>query len=435
MDIQMNQNQRIMAVHAKPVEAVMLSKERWEEVRRMNDQGLSNSEIARQLEIDRKTVRKLLKEPWRPYARAERADTLLASHAQFLRERAAHVDYSARILYQELCRDREFGGSYETVKRFVVPLRAQARTAAELCQRRFETEPGQQSQIDWGQTGIYLRHRPVVLHIFVLTLGYSRRGYYRACANEQLGLFLESHEAAFEYFGGLTRELLYDRPRTVCRPVPGKGWRWNDTFREFARHWGFEPRVCAPYRAQTKGKVESGVKYVKRNFLPGRIFTDMVDVQEQMDEWMATVADVRLHGTTHQRPIDRFATEAEALMPSLGQGSFSERRSVSRIVAEDYLVSYRSNRYSVPFGLIGKEVQIIPVGGVLRVHYGHDIVAEHPLLAGRHEMRILPEHGPGAVARNRRQRFSLAGTDSPNRWWGPAEVEVRDLNVYEEVTR
>lgn len=145
--------------------------------------------------------------------------------------------------------------------------------------------------------------------------------------------------------------------------MPGKGWRWNDTFREFARHWGFEPRVCAPYRAQTKGKVESGVKYVKRNFLPGRIFTDMVDVQEQMDEWMATVADVRLHGTAHQRPIDRFATEAEALMSSLGQGSFSERRSVSRIVAEDYLVSYRSNRYSVPFGLIGKEPSVTESAG------------------------------------------------------------------------
>lgn len=365
----------------------------------------------------------------------QRSDTLLASHAAYLRERATQVDYSARILFQELRRDRGFQGSYETVKRFVVPLRQQAVKAAQLCQRRFETGPGQQSQIDWGQTGIYLRSRPVVLHIFVLTLGYSRRGYYRACANEQLGLFLESHEAAFDYFGGLTRELLYDRPRTVCRPVPGKGWCWNDTFREFARHWGFEPRVCAPYRAQTKGKVESGVKYVKRNFLPGRTFTDMVDVQEQMNEWMATVADVRIHGTTHQRPIDRFAAEAAALMPSAGQGPFGERRSVSRIVAEDYLVSYQSNRYSVPFGLIGKEVQITPVGGVLRVQYGNDIVAEHPLLAGRYQMRILPEHGPGAVARNSRQRFSLSGAEPLSRWWGPAEVEVRDLRVYEEVAR
>ena len=435
MDSQNIPSRRILAAHAKPVEAVMLSKDCWNDVRQMREQGIAISEIARQLEIDRKTVRKMLREPWRAYERPERSDTLLAPHATFLRERAQHVGYSARVLYQELCRDRGFGGSYETVKRFVVPLRQQAVAAAQLCQRRFETEPGQQSQVDWGQTSIYLRSRPVVLHIFVLTLGYSRRGYYRACANEQLGLFLESHEAAFDYFGGLTRELLYDRPRTVCRPVPGKGWRWNDTFREFARHWGFEPRVCAPYRAQTKGKVESGVKYVKRNFLPGRTFTDMVDVQEQMDEWMSTVADVRVHGTTHQRPIDRFIEESAALLPSVGQGPFNERRSVSRIVADDYLVSYRSNRYSVPYGLIGKEVHITDIGAMLRVQYGNDVVAEHPLLAGRYQMRILLEHGPGAVVRNRRQRFSQSGEAHTSRWWGPAEVEVRDPRIYEEVMR
>jgi hypothetical protein len=268
-----------------------------------------------------------------------------------------------------------------------------------------------------------------------LTLGYSRRGYYRACANEQLGLFLESHEAAFEHFGGLTREHLYDRPRTVCEPVRGEGWRWNETFRSFARHWGFEPRVCAPYRAQTKGKVESGVKYVKRNFLPGRTFIDMEDVQAQLDEWTATIADLRIHGTTHQRPIDRFGEETSALLPSAGQGPFAERRHVARIVAEDYLVSFQSNRYSVPFGLIGKTVDVIPVGATLRVEYDGTLVAEHPLLAGKHQMRILPEHGPGAVTRNSRKRFGLAGAVEPPRWWGPAEVEVRDLSVYEEVVR
>src|SRR5690606_31265822 len=173
MDSQNIRSQRIMADHAKPVEAVMLSKERWDEARQMRAQGISISEIARQLEVDRKTVRKMVTESWRAYERPERSETPLPAHAEFLHERAQHVGYSARVLYQELCRDRGFQGSYETVKRFVVPLRQQAVVAAQLCQRRFETEPGQQSQIDWGQTGIYLRSRPVVLHIFVLTLGYS----------------------------------------------------------------------------------------------------------------------------------------------------------------------------------------------------------------------------------------------------------------------
>ena len=266
------------------LEAMVLGKERWNEVRRLRGQeGLSVSEIARRLEIDRKTVRKALRSEWKGYARVERNATLLAEHAAFLRTRAAEVNYSARILYQELVHMRGFGGSYQTVKRFVSPLRAHAQIGT-LCQIRFETAPGQQSQIDWGQVRTYLRQQAVQLHVFVLTLGFSRRSYYRVCANEQMGLFLDAHEAAFEHFGGLTREHLYDRPRTVCQSEDGK-WRWNETFRAFAEHWGFEPRLCAPYRAQTKGKVESGVKYVKRNFLPGRRFVDIADLQEQLDEW------------------------------------------------------------------------------------------------------------------------------------------------------
>lgn len=435
MDTSLENVERIIVSITGTGEAVMLSKERWEQVRQLHAEKVSIAEIGRRLDIDRKTVRKMMREAWRPYEREARGETLLATHGALLRHRASQVNYSARILYQELQRDHGYKGSYETVKRFVMPLRAPASDPAQICQRRFETEPGQQSQIDWGQMRIYLRARPVVLHVFVLTLGYSRRGYYRVCANEQLGLFLESHEAAFEHFGGLTREHLYDRPRTVCEPVKGEGWRWNETFRSFARHWGFEPRVCAPYRAQTKGKVESGVKYVKRNFLPGRTFIDVVDVKAQLDEWTATIADLRVHGTTHQRPIDRFAEEATALLPNAGHGSFGEQRRVARIVAEDYLVSFQSNRYSVPFGLIGKTVEVIPVGGALRVEHAGAVVAEHPLLSGKHQMRVLPEHGPGAVARNSRKRFGLAGSAEQSRWWGPTEVEVRDLSVYEEVMR
>lgn len=413
-------------------EAMVLSKERWEEVRRLHGlEKLKVSEIARRLDIDRKTVRKALKGEWKRYERAARSDTLLAEHDAFLRERASEVSFSARILYQELRGKRGFAGSYQTVKRFVAPLRAAA-TVDRVCVTRFETQPGEQSQIDWGQARAYLGSQPVVLHVFVLTLGFSRRGYYRVCANEQLGLFLESHEAAFEHFGGLTREHLYDRPRTVCEPVAGK-WRWNETFRTFAGHWGFEPRLCAPYRAQTKGKVESGVKYVKRNFLPGRRFVDIADVQAQLDEWNATIADERIHGTTHVRPIERFAEERGALMPIVGHGAFGENRRLVRIVADDYLVSFQTNRYSVPYRLIGKAVEVLPIGGTIRVEHGGQAVAEHPRLAGKHQMRILPEHGPGPAARNARLRYPHpAPVAELNRWIGAHEVEVRDLAVYEE---
>ena len=138
------------------------------------------------------------------------------------------------------------------------------------------------------------------------------RSVYVPCLTEALGDLLDAHEQAFTHFGGHTQEHLYDRPRTVCVPRGADGVRWNATFKAFADFWGFEPRLCRAYRAQTKGKVESGVKYFKRNFLAGRRFRDDLDFNEPWHEWTATVADVRVHGTTHERPIDRFARERAA---------------------------------------------------------------------------------------------------------------------------
>lgn len=414
-------------------EEAMIHKARWEEVRRLFFiERATVSEIGRRLDLDRKTVRKCLRqEAWRPYRRAPQAETLLGAHANFLRERAPQVAYSGRILFQELRSQRGYSGSYETVKRFLAPLR-EIRDRAELCQTRFETAPGEQSQIDWGQAKVHFRARALELHIFVLTLGYSRRAFCRAFADERLSQFLEAHEAAFEHFGGLTREHLYDRPRTVCYQNDQGRTVWNPTFKAFADYWGFEPRVCRPYRAQTKGKVESGVKYLRRNFLPGREFIDMVDFDAQLDEWNATVSDVRIHGTTHEKPIERFAAERAHLTPIAGHGSFRHEARRSRIVAEDYLVSVGTNRYSVPFTLIGQPVEIEQRDAQLFVYHRDRLVATHMELPGKHQLSILPEHGPGAIARTRRQRRATECLQPQHRpWFGPLEVEVRDPAAYE----
>lgn len=413
-------------------ETTMVQRERWEEVRRLYyGEHRPIAEIARQLELDRKTVRRCVRKPsWQPYRREPRSDTLLSEHSEYLRERAAAVHYNARILYQELIRQHGYRGSYDTVKRFVQPLRA-VQMAADQTLTRFETPPGQQSQIDWGQAAVYFGARRVVQHLFVLTLGYSRRGFYCAYPEEKQGCFLEAHERSFEHFGGHTREHLYDRPRTVCWPTDTGKVVWNPTFKAFAEYWGFEPRLCQPYRARTKGKVESGVKYVKRNFLPGRCFIDQRDFDEQLLEWMATVADVRLHGTTHERPIDRFAAEREQLMATAGQPGFRLEARTARIVAGDYLVSFETNRYSVPFRLIGSSVQVQRRGDELLVFHRDEVVARHRLCPGKYQLCILPEHGPGALARNTRVRRSTCSTRTPPAD-GLPQVEVRDLAVYEQ---
>jgi len=412
-------------------EGAMLNQARWAEVRRLHfQQHQPVAAIARQLDIDRKTVRRCLREPaWRPYQRPAASQTRLSEHADWLRARAPAVGYSAQILYQELVAQRGYTGSYETVKLFVRPLRADADRDA-LTRTRYETAPGEQSQVDWGQARVTFRQGPVVQHLFVLTLGFSRRSFYAGYPDEKLGSFLDAHERAFEHFGGHTREHLYDRPRTVCRPGPDGRVTWNPTFKAFAEYWGFEPRLCRAYRAQTKGKVESGVKYVKGNFLPGRVFTDQTEFDEQLAEWNATVADVRLHGTTHERPLDRFARERAALVPVTGYPPFRAAVPVARVVAGDWLVSFETNRYSVPCTLVGKTVEVRRRDGQLVISHRGETVARHPLLAGRYQLRIQPEHGPGAVARNARRRFSSPEADGPGT--RPLlEVEIRDLSVYE----
>jgi transposase len=424
----------------RDTEVGVIGQQQWEEICRRRGEGQSISAIARDLGLDRKTVRSGLRQPtWAPYRRETVRVSLLETHMEWLRERAAQVGYSARILHQELCRDRGFTGSYELVKVAVRPLRADAAVAS-VTQMRFETAPGEQAQVDWGQVTVRLGEVSRKVHVFVMTLGYSRRAYAEGYLNEQMPSLLAAHENAFAHFGGCCMTVLYDRMRTVTDGTTQERdgrlrARLNSTFEAFAEHWGFQVRLCRPYRAQTKGKVESGVKYIKRNFVPGRSFNDLEDFNAQLMGWQAEVADLRTHGTTHQRPIDRFAEEARALTPFAGQRSFLQAMVRERVVAEDWMVTLDTNRYSVPFKLIGKTVQVTREGGQWMIRYNGRVVAEHAVLAGRLQLSVKPEHGPGAAMRNQRQRFAEPLSRSPVAKPADREVEVRDLAVYEQLLR
>ncbi len=424
-----------VSVTKQDTEDSLIGQQQWQVIHERHALGQTISAIARDLDLDRKTVRSCLRQPcWSPYQRQVVVSTLLDAQREWLHERAPQVHYSARILYQELCRQRGWTGSYETVKLAVRPLRAAANVDA-LTQCRFETRPGEQAQVDWGQVTVRLGGVPTAVHVFVMTLGYSRRAYAEGFLHERLPNLLAAHEHAFAHFGGACHTLLYDRMRTVAvgSHVDGDGRRQptlNATFEAFAQHWGFAPRLCRPYRAKTKGKVESGVKYVKRNFIPGRTFRDLEDFNAQLAAWQADIADLRVHGTTHQRPIERFAAEAPALIPTAGHASFLDAMVRERVVADDWLVTIEGNRYSVPFRLIGRTVQIVRDGGRWVIRYQGAIVAEHALLAGRGGLSVDPAHGPGAAVRNARKRYA-----EPLPSTGPIEreVEVRDLLVYEQL--
>ena len=409
----------------------MLSEEQWGAVRSLAGRGMGTKAIARQLGLDPKTVRRYRRRGDRqPYRRSYPArEALERDHGAYLEERVTAVNWCAQVLLQEL-QARGYTGSYDAVKRWVAP-RRQAQWSLEDATVRFETGPGKQAQVDWGSTAVMVGGGSVRVHLFVMALGFSRRMFVRAYENERLAALVDGHERAFTHFGGRTDEILYDNPRTIVerRDRAGKHIEWNPQFRDFADYVGFHARLCRPYRARTKGKVESGVKYVKRNALVGRSFASFEALNDWLLEWALTVADRRVHGTTHEIPAERFARES--LTALTGLVPFRIERSPQRWVSRDCLVNFETNRYSVPWRLVGQAVDVAVIGHELHLLHAGERVARHALCPGKYQLIRDPEHFAGLLrATAAAPSAPVAGPLLGGRFESP-EVEVRDLAVYE----
>jgi len=197
----------------------------------------------------------------------------------------------------------------------------------------------------------------------------------------------------------------------------------------FAKNWGFRIRACAPYRARTKGKDESGVGYVKRNAIAGRRFASWAAMEAHLDAWTRDIADLRIHGTTGEAPIDRFLREeAGALRPVRGIPPFTTHRELMRSVGADCAVAIDGNAYSVPWRLIGERVRVTVGNEIVRVHHGGREVAVHAELKGRHGRIVDDAHLAGLVG-TRERPVHLAPPRSPP---APAAL-LRPLAEYEAV--
>ena len=387
------------------------------------ERGEGVKPIARELGVDRKTVKRWRQVgQWRRQVR--RRARLIDPFIPFIEQRGPEVGWNCAVLHREL-RALGYRAGVLQVQRYVQPRRAARRWAA-VATVRFETAPGQQGQVDFGQLRLWIGERPETAHLFVFTLGYSRRLWVQAYPHERLDVVLAAHEGAFHHFGGLPLECLYDNARTQVLGREAGRVLWHPVFEDFTRYWGFTPRACQPYRAQTKGKTESGVKYVKRNALAGRRFGSWAGLNDWLLEWMATVADVRVHGTTHERPLDRFAQET--LTPIGSRPAYQYERVRLRQVPADALVAIGAARYSVPVQYVGATVTVHESATHYVLFHAGERIAQHAK-APRHAVVMDPAHYAGLLR--------LRGATAPPRppQWDPAyhqlgEVEIRDLATY-----
>jgi hypothetical protein len=241
-----------------------------------------------------------------------------------------------------------------------------------------------------------------------------------------VGTLIRCHQEAFTHFGGRTQDILYDNPKTICLDRSGEQPVLNPAFEDFARYWGFRVKLCHPYRARTKGKVESGVKYVKSNFLKGKSFETLEQLNQQLLQWCLGIADERVHGTTHRKPSEMFLEEA--LISTVAQPPYVVEEPVRRVVASDCLVSYQTNRYSVPHRYVGQMADLVISPDRLKVFINHDLVADHVLTPLRFQRIIVPGHYAGLW---KPEVKSVAGSTPvaiPVAW---PDVEVRSLQDYE----
>ena len=353
------------------------------EIQRLHHDGLSVTEIARHLDIDRKTARKYLRQAPREYERKPKS-WKVDPWRSWLRERWEQGVHNASRLFLEI-RKRGYDGGLTQVKEVVQPWRSEGRERAFV---RFETAPGEQAQMDWGHFGNWGGKR---LYGFALTLGWSRMQYVEFTQRQDVETLLNSMVHAFHFFGGVTATVLTDNMKTVVLDRVDGQPRFHPKMLDFASYYGFVPRVCHPYRPETKGKIESTIRYIKSSFWPGLQFDSLQELNRQALVWCAE-ANRRVHATTREVPLERFVREG--LTPLNGQPDYDTSYVSHRQVAKDCLLSYGGNRYSVPHPYAGKSVVVRePLDtGTVRIFHHQDLIAQHKAATGKGGMVIDPAH-------------------------------------------
>jgi transposase len=360
----------------------------------LHRQGLSVTAIARRLGIDRKTVRSYIARGLEPPAYGPRPSRPRCTDPflSYLRERlAAYPGLTAVRLWREL-RERGYDGGYTAVKRAVRRLRPDAAPPFEV---RFETPAGEQAQVDFARFEVAFTDEPGISRIvwlFSLVLGFSRLIWARFVVHQDLQSVLRCHLAAFEALGGVPREILYDRMKTAVVGEDTDGLVvYNRCLLDLARHFGFQPKACRPYRPKTKGKVERPFRYIREDFFLAGSFRNLEDLNEQLRHWLDTVANVRVHATTGRVVNAAFAEEKAALRP-LPLAPYRAVLRLERRVSHEGMVNVGGNAYSVPDTTRRRMLEVHCLADEIQILENGAVIACHRPLEGRGQTRIDPAH-------------------------------------------
>lgn len=393
----------------------------------LKGQGRSIRDIARTLGISRNTVKKYLVSPWIPQARPRpKRPSLLDAFKEHVNARAAEGVLNCEVLLREI-RTLGYRGGKPILKDHLKPFRPLRQPKATV---RFETNPGECAQVDFG----LFRYRTAegrtrLLWAFVMVLSWSRTIYVEFVRRADVGNFIRCHINAFRHFGGVPLRCLYDNAKVVVvgRDAGGQPV-FNSRFLDFSLRVGSDITLCRPRRAQTKGRVERSIKYIRDSFWSTARFTDLDDLNRKAMEWVAAIADPRVHGTTRERPVDRLAQER----PFLHSLPVPERLAVflreDRQVGRDGFVQWEHSWYGWSTEWAGQKIQVQARPDIIELWAEDRLLIVHPRASRPGQRFRAPNQWAGLTTDDRPPAMEPLAVQIPS-----IDVERRSLKAYEEL--
>ena len=376
----------------------MIDYHTWQRMKELAEKNhLKAAQIARELGLAARTVRKWLTEEYRPRRNAPRASALDPFKGQIMGMLQLHPYSAVQVL--ATLRDQGFIGGITTVKDYIQQIRPKTKEAF----LTLSFAPGECAQVDWGSWEMIdmgsARRR---LSFFVMVLGYSRMLYVEFTLSQSQEHFLQAHRNAFEFFGGVPEKIMCDNCKTAVLSHPhGLAASFNPRYADFAAHYGFRIKACNVRKANEKGIVENAVGYVKHNFLSGRPIGQFASINPAVRLWLDQTANVRIHSKVRRRPVDLLLTEKPSLRP-LPANPY-DCATVETVVANSqFRVRVDGNRYSVPSAYAGHKLLLKLYPERLCLYEGDKLAAEHLRLYDRGQDIENPDHAKELLERKRK---------------------------------
>jgi transposase len=415
----------------------MLKPEGIMEIRSLSKQGYSIRAIARMTGLNRRSVKKYLSTTELPVYHKRNRVSMLDNYRDLISDWLNQENYRASKVY-ELLQCQGFKGSYDIVQRYVKTVKEKRDRVAYV---RFETMPGQQAQVDFGDFQIIEPDgQTKTIYCFIMALGYSRSMYIEFIDACTMTNFLACHQHAFGFFGGIPAEILYDNMKNVVIKKLAGTTHWNKTLEAFAIHYGFKLLSTPAYAPWAKGKVERPIGYVRERFWRGYVFNNISYCNQDIRKWLITIANERIHGTTKEKVSVRFERE-KPYLGILPNKPYDICEKVWRKIQKDCQVAFDGNRYVMPHEYVGEKVLLKIRNGLLRVFKDEIMIAAYNIPSEKGQVVSNPRF----YQRLKNDREQLRRKYHKH-FWGKAkatrgllknglthEVMKRNLLVYDQV--